>query len=404
VGVIKMNILNLMEQKYVVYRCIGCGVCKGGYERKVSPCPVWISSGGFEVDAPRGMITVARAIIEGKLNYTKELGELIFRCTACNNCQVLCGSIDLKTGKALIDPSEIIAAMKADMLEEGFAPPVVRDYLQSIYKYRNPWKEPPEKRCFWAKEAGVKEYKKGDEYLYFVDCEGSYDQRVGKAARALGELLRKAGLSFGILGEKEGCSGNEVNKLGEKGLFQYLAEENIKTFREEGVQKIVTLSPHAYNAIKNDYPKFNGNFTVMHYTQLLRDMIKSRKLDVSKGLKARVTFHDPCFLGRHNGEYEAPREVLKAIPGVELVEMERNKENSLCCGGGGGNFYTDIIGGKENSPARIRVREAFATGAEILVLACPVCMLMFEDAVKTEELEGKLAVKDIAEIVNELIV
>ena len=214
----------------------------------------------------------------------------------------------------------------------------------------------------------------------------------------MGDVLTKAGLSFGILGDEEECDGNEVNMLGEAGLFDMLVEKNVGKFKDLGVKKIVTLSPHAYNAFKNDYPK---DFEVFHYTQLLRDLIKDGRLDVSDGFDAKITYHDPCFLGRHNDEYDAPREVLNSIPGVELIEMERNRENAFCCGGGGGNFYTDFLGGGEDSPARIRVREAYDTGAEILAVACPVCLTMLYDAVKVEGLEEKLKVKDVSEIVRE---
>jgi Fe-S oxidoreductase len=180
-------------------------------------------------------------------------------------------------------------------------------------------------------------------------------------------------------------------------LFEFLKEENTQTFKKVGVKKIVTLSPHSYNALKNNY---SNEFEVFHYTQLLRDLVKSGKLDVSRGFKAKVTYHDPCFLGRYNNEYDAPREILTAIPGVEFVEMERTKENSFCCGGGGGNFYTDILGSGMDSPSRIRIREAHDTGANILAVACPVCMMMIEDALKAEGLEDKLAIMDISEIVN----
>jgi Fe-S oxidoreductase len=208
----------------------------------------------------------------------------------------------------------------------------------------------------------------------------------------------EAGLSFGILGSKEECDGNEVKMLGEKRIFEMLVEKNIEIFSDLGITKIITLSPHSYNAFRNYYP---DKFEVFHYTQILCDLIKRGKLDVSKGLNAKVTYHDSCFLGRHNSEYESPREILNAIPGIELLEMERNRENAFCCGGGSGNFYTDFFGGGEYGPARIRVREAYETGADILAVACPSCMTMLSDAVKSEGLEQKLIVKDISEIVRD---
>jgi Fe-S oxidoreductase len=221
-------------------------------------------------------------------------------------------------------------------------------------------------------------------------------------ARAVGTLLVKAGLSIGILGEKETCEGNEVRALGESGLFQQLAEQNIRTFQGLGVKKIITLDPHAYNAFKNDYPPLGGEFEVYHYTQVLAPLIEGGGL-LLKESRSAVTYHDPCYLGRHNGEYEAPRSILKAVPGLELIEMERYGENSFCCGGGGGNFFTDILGGGEESPARLRVREALDTGAGVIAVACPQCLKMLEDAVKAEEMEGRLQVMDIAEIVTDCL-
>ena len=180
------------------------------------------------------------------------------------------------------------------------------------------------------------------------------------------------------------------------------AEKNIQKFKELGVKKVVTLSPHAYNAMKNNYPALGADFEVYHYTELLYELVKKNKARFSE-TKAKVTYHDPCFLGRYNNIYDVPREILQSIPGVELVEMGRTREDSFCCGGGSGNFVIDLLKGSKESPSRIRVREAYDTGAEILAVACPACMIMFSDAIKTEGLEEKLAVKDISQIVNEAI-
>jgi Fe-S oxidoreductase len=188
-----------------------------------------------------------------------------------------------------------------------------------------------------------------------------------------------------------------VKLLGESELFPTLEQDNIRTFQELGVKCVITLSPHGYNAFKNEYSQLGGNFEVMHYTQALGQLIESGRVAFSD-LKAKVTYHDPCYLGRHNDEFDAPRNVLRAIPGLRLTEMAKNKKNSLCCGGGGGNFFTDIIGSGEGAPARVRIREALDTGAQILAVACPNCAKMFEDALKAEGLEGSIEVKDVAEI------
>jgi len=166
-----------------------------------------------------------------------------------------------------------------------------------------------------------------------------------------------------------------------------------------GAQQIVTISPHAYNAIKNEYPRFGGNFKVSHSTQLIRDLLREGKITLLKGTNEKITYHDPCWLGRRNEEYDAPREILRTVPGIQLVEMPRSRNYSYCCGGGGGNFISDILGGGKNAPARIRVREAAQTGADVLAVACPVCSMMFEDAVKLENLEDTLSIRDVSEIV-----
>jgi Fe-S oxidoreductase len=204
---------------------------------------------------------------------------------------------------------------------------------------------------------------------------------------------------LGILGSQETCDGNEVRILGEAGLFAQLAEENIRRFKERQVTKIITLDPHALNAFKRVYPTLGGSFEVFHFTEILAGLVREQRIALSK-YPAKVTFHDPCYLGRHNQIYAAPREILKSIPGLELVEMRRNRENAFCCGGGGGNFFTDIIGPGEDSPARVRAREALDTGAEILAVACPQCAKMLADALKGEGKEENLEVVDVAEIVR----
>ena len=231
-----------------------------------------------------------------------------------------------------------------------------------------------------------------------MGCVGSYDEIGREMARSVGTLLHESGLSIGILGSQETCDGNEVKVLGEIGLFSQLAEGNIRKFKEKGVKKIITLDPHALNVFKKEYPKLGGNFNVFHYTEILAGLMKEKRIALSD-FRVKVTYHDPCYLGRHNLIYAPPREILKNIPGLELAEMRRNNVNAFCCGGGGGNYFTDILGGGENSPGRVRIREAIETGARIVAVACPSCAKMLTDAVKMEEQEDKLEVLNIAEIV-----
>jgi Fe-S oxidoreductase len=381
--------------KDIVHRCFRCGFCKLTYD--YSPigynCPRYHKY-RLETYAPGGMIWLINAsLVKKELKWSDHASEMLYACAMCANCVEQCR---FEFSDDLVN---IFQAAKEEVVNSGqHVPPMVGKFLENVHLYGNPFRELRETRGEWAEGLGIKRYEKGDEFLYYVGCVGSYDSCSQQAARALAKVLSKAGVSFGILGEKEDCDGNEVLMLGEQTLFEHQRDKNIQTFKELGVNKIVTLSPHSYNALKNNYP---DEFEVFHYTQLLPDLVDKGQLDVSKDFKAKVTFQDPCYLGRHNNEYDAPRQLLEVIPGVEFIEMERNKKNSFCCGGGGGNFYTDVLGGGEDSPARTRVREAHTTGADILAVACPICRMMLEDAVKGEELEEQLAVRDISEILVE---
>ena len=394
----------LIELKDSVKKCMGCGVCRGNWSKKEEGmCSIFATEVGFEDSLPRGRVTVAQDILDDLVTYSGSMAESLYRCTQCAACRTLCGAFDSESGISIINVPHLVECMKADVVEEGLVPPKVRDFLENTQKYGNPYGEPADKRASWADGTGTGRYKKGNDYLLYVGCVGSYDSRSKLAARALANVLNKAGVSFGILGEDEICDGNEVLRMGERDLFQYIADENMNKFKELGINKIVCLSPHSYNAFKNEYGEQAKGITVLHYTQLVADLIKSKRLTLPKENKAKVTYHDPCFLGRYNGEYDSPRNVLSSISGLQMVEMRRSRDHSFCCGGGGGNFYTDLIGGKENSPNRIRVREAYKTGAQVLAVACPTCLSMLDDAVKAEELENKLYVKDIAELVSEAI-
>jgi len=332
-----------------------------------------------------------RAWMEAEIKWSESLGKILYSCTTCDNCVQSC---KFPFNKDIVN---IIIAAREEMVANGLVMPKIARFFRNIEAYGNPYRELRENRDRWAEATKIEPYT-GQEFLFYVGCVGSFDEKGQRAARALGELLLKAGVSFGILGPAEECDGNEVRILGESRIFQMLRDRNTELFEKAGVKKIITLSPHSYNVFRNEYP---GRFEVFHYTKILRELIEEGRVKPASRLNMRVTYHDPCFLGRHAGEYEAPREVLKAIPGVELIEMERNRENSFCCGGGSGNFYTDFFGGGKNSPSRIRVREAYKTGADILAVACPTCAVMLSEAIKDEGIEEKLMVKDISEIIEE---
>jgi Fe-S oxidoreductase len=329
--------------------------------------------------------------MKGEIEWSQSLGKILYSCTTCNNCVQSC---KFPFNKDIVN---MIIAAREEMVANGLVMPKIARFFGNIEAYGNPYRELRENRGNWAEGIGIESYT-GQEFLLYVGCVGSFDEKGQRAARALGELLLKAGVSFGILGPAEECDGNEIRILGESRIFQVLRDKNTELFQKAGVKKIITLSPHSYNVFRNEYP---DGFEVFHYTKILRELIEEGRLNLSSKLNIRLTYHDPCFLGRHAGEYETPRGILEAIPGVDLIGMERSRENSFCCGGGSGNFYTDFFGGGENSPSRVRVREAYRTGANVLAVACPTCAVMLSEAIKDEGIEEKLVVKDISEIVRE---
>jgi Fe-S oxidoreductase len=239
------------------------------------------------------------------------------------------------------------------------------------------------------------------EILYFPGCYLSYDPRLKKVARATANILKKAGVEFGILGEKENCCGESIRKTGDEELFKRLARENIKTFIDSGVRKILVSSPHCYHTFKNEYTEFKVNFEVIHISSYLLELIESGRLEIKKDFDKKVTYHDPCYLGRHNDLYEEPREVLKQVPGLELVEMPDSRKNSLCCGGGGGRIWMETIKGERFSD--LRLEQAAEVGAEVLVTTCPYCIANFEDSRLTVEGGDATEIKDITEIVSDML-
>jgi Fe-S oxidoreductase len=384
----------LEDYRELLHLCRLCGNCRQAGTTYQAACPAG-ERFGFDVYYSRGRAILAQKLLNGEVPWSASVGQVIYRCSMCGACVEQC---PVEYRDHIL---EIFLALRTACIDRSLISPAVQRFLENIYAYGNPWKAPSEKRGDWATGTAISHYVPEHEFLYFVGCVGSYDPRGMQVARAVGDVLLAAGLSFGILGSDEVCDGNEANLLGEEGLFEFLANQNIQTLNRLAVRKVVTLSPHSYHAMRTGYPRLGASFLVTHYTQVLRDVLAAGRLDVSGGYRRRVTYHDPCLLGRQNGEYDAPRAVLRSIPGIELVEMPRNRENAFCCGGGAGNFYAGALDGTERSPGRIRIREARETGAEVVAVACPSCMTMLEDAVKLEGLEERLAVKDVAEIVKE---
>jgi Fe-S oxidoreductase len=247
----------------------------------------------------------------------------------------------------------------------------------------------------------VKTFTEGTEFLYFPGCYLCYDPRLKKVAAATVNILNKAGVNFGILGSKENCCGESVRKTGDEQLFKRLARENIKTFIDNGVKKILVSSPHCYHTFKNEYPEFKANFEVIHISQFLSELINKGRIKLTKKYSKKITYHDPCYLGRHNGIFEEPREVLRKATGLELTEMVDYRKDSLCCGGGGGGIWMDTKKGERFSD--LRIKQAIDVGAEVLVTACPYCIVNFEDSKLSMGDSETIEIKDITEIIQEVI-
>ncbi len=371
--------------------CTRCGQCKHFVRSWLRSCPSGTKFQGEPYYAS-GRAWLAEAVVNDAVKIDRSAVNYIYSCAMCRACTEMC-PIDYKNYAM-----EVVQALRQEWVEKGLVPSAVKDCFKNTVSSGNPWNLDQEKRGDWAADIGVKPYKSSDEYLFYVGDVGSYDDRSKRNARAVAQLFLKGGISFGILGKNEQSDGHELKQLGERGLFEQFAKKNSTQFNALNVKKVVTLSPHSYNTFKNDYPNYGFKGELFHHSQNLLSLIESRKLDVSKGFNARVTYHDPCYLGRWNKEYDAPRKVLTSIPGVQLIEMPRNKETSFCCGGGGGNFYSDFLGGA-NGASSMRVKEAYETGAEVIAVACPICTRMLFDAIKTADLEDKVRLMDISEIV-----
>jgi len=382
-----------MDSEYtdLLHRCFRCGWCKLPTNFVDFNCPAYLKY-RFESFASGGRMWLLSAWLNGEIETSERLAKIMFSCVTCKNCVEACALPNIR--EKLVD---IFIAAREDLVEKSVVPPEVRDYLKAMNINGNPYKKPQEERDAWTDGLDIPRYT-DQEFLFYVGDVGSYDELGIQMTRSVAALLRDTGVSIGILGNEEASDGNDVKALGERGLYEYMAERNTALFGEKGVRKIITLSPHAFNVFKNDYFYPNGRVEVYHFTQILGLMMNEK---MPKGrLDATVTFHDPCYLGRWNKEYWAPRFLLGSIPGIRLVEMERNMQNALCCGGGGGNFFTDILGTGPDSSSQVRVREAAETGAEILAVACPICCKMLDDALKAEGLQDRLQVMDVASIVN----
>jgi Fe-S oxidoreductase len=323
--------------------------------------------------------------------------ETLWSCRTCMACVEIC--------PVAVEHVPIIVQMRRKLVEDGAMDPLLTKTLQTIHKTGNSFGESKRKRGSWSKSLPFKikdARKEPVDVLWFVGDYASFDPRNQKVTQTFAALLHEAGVDFGILYDGESNAGNDVRRVGEEGLYEVLANANVAALNGATFKTIVTTDPHSYNTIRNEYPDFGGKYQIQHYTSFVKQLFDTGKLQVTKPLAVRTTFHDPCHLGRFNKGYEAPRDVLKLL-GCELVEMGRSRANSFCCGAGGGRIWIPDPVGSEK-PAQNRIKEAAAIpGIEVYVVSCPKDLTMFEDALKTTGNEGKFVVKELIELIREAI-
>ncbi|MFW6115324.1 MAG: heterodisulfide reductase-related iron-sulfur binding cluster [Thermodesulfobacteriota bacterium] len=390
--------------------CTRCGRC-------VEECP---STGAGEAFSPRDFIAWERNNLlreyhpfsrfewfkRWKLRSGSQTVDFdshrVWHCTTCRACLEVC--------PVYAGIPDAIRDARSKVVEEGTeVPPLLTQTLKTLYKYNNPWEATKKKRANWARDMEIPDFSKGEAHeglCYFVGCTTSMDIRAQGIARSFAQILQHLNVDFAILGNKEPCCGDIARRAGEDGLFEKQMEDCREIFSQYHVHDLVTSSPHCFHTFINDYPAYQAvlypdeqsDIRVRHYTMLLAELVKTGTLNFTHPLKVTATYHDPCYLGRHNGVFNQPREVIDAIPGVQRVEMAHTRNNSLCCGGGGDRVWQEDLDA-EVKMAEIRIREAEATGAEILITACPLCLIMFEDIRKTAGLEQTIQVMDLNEFV-----
>lgn len=363
----------------------------------------WVPAYAFSDKGPNQFAKMDRDEAVSHFDEVKMIGDVIteeelWGCTTCRNCEEACPVMNEHVG-------HIIDMRRYLVMTEGKMDPEAQRAVMNIERQGNPWGLSKKDRTKWREldedvyiptVRELKKEKKEFEYLFWVSSMGAYDSRSQKIAIAFAKLMNKAGVSFAILGNREANSGDTARRIGNEFLFQEIAEKNIKEFEKNGVKKIVTIDPHAYNIFKNEYPDLGFEAEVLHHTELLYDLVKEGKLKPKYPINQRLTYHDSCYLGRYNGVYDPPREILKAIPGIELVEMERSYDHGMCCGAGGGLMWTEETTGNRINVAR--TEQALAVSPNTISSACPYCLTMLSDGTKAKDVEQDISTMDVAEI------
>ena len=387
--------------------CTMCGRCTSvcpahATGKPLDPREIILKSGEVMAatasHAPGGKVSAPlSADSEIKINanslFERITAEEIWACTSCKACDEIC-PVNIEILDKILDMRRYLSLMESNF------PAQLGNAYRAMENQGNPWGMSQTDRGEWAKDLDVEILDPGapltSEYLYWVGCAGSFDDKNKKVTQSMAKLLKRAGIDVAILGPSEMCTGDSARRSGNEYLFQMLAMPNVEMLNTMGVRKIITQCPHCFNTLKNEYPQLGGNYEVIHHSQLLEDLIEAGTLDVSNAsLEERITYHDSCYLGRHNDVYVAPRKVVGSIKGIEIVEMPRNGTNGMCCGAGGARMWMEEdIGTKVNDE---RAREAIATGATRIATACPFCYIMLDDGVKgAGKDESEIKVGDIA--------
>lgn len=338
----------------------------------------------------QGLIPDEKALLGETIDH-----EILWSCTSCRACEEAC--------PVLIEYVQEIVDMRRHLvLMEGNFPAELQTVFQNMERNYNPWGFGFSERANWAKDLGIPTMAENPtvEYLYFVGCAGAFDDKNKKVAVAVSQLLKKAGIKFAILGNEEKCNGDSARRIGNEYLAQTLIKENVETMNRYGVKKVFASCPHCFNTIKNEYPEFGGTYEVFHHTELLDQLVKDGVLKPTKAINETITYHDSCYLGRYNEIYDAPRELLEAIPGVKTVEMKNSKDIGRCCGAGGGRMWMEEHHGRRVN--QMRLEDVKTTPATTVASACPFCKTMLSDAINETKTEGVVS-KDVAELLLESV-
>jgi Fe-S oxidoreductase len=385
------------KQLFSGFSCAECGRCDRA-------CPATTS--GYPLEPQQIIQKLKRHMMQTGLAGNGDgrpplIGEVItaselWACTTCLACMNRCAVWN--------EQVPLIVMLRRQLVSQGAVQRTVQDMLANLTRYGNSFGKSDRMRARWVQASGLKikdARKEPVEYLWFVGDYASYDPRCEEITRKTAQIFARAGVDFGLLYEAERNAGNDVRRVGEEGLFEMLREKNQQAFAKARFQAIVTTDPHTLNALKNEYAWNGHRVPVKHYTELLDELLQAGRLPLKKKLAGRVTYHDPCYLGRYNGVYDPPRRVLRAL-GLDVVEMPRTRDHSYCCGAGGGRIWMEDTEKIPERPAENRIREAAALdNVPTFVVACPKDIAMFRDALKTTGTEGKLAVRDLAELVAE---